>query len=228
VGRSMSIVLKLGDIAKPRYISYGIDHYQKLLHKNDTQYDTSSTTFVVVDQGSVTIPELPDNINWTVRVRMSCDYAITTNPAYGGQLRLTLSTNVQTFDYSSSTWTTKYVENTYSPPSIPASIDWKREHRAGNSSAKSSVKNLRIEMWIKGTYSSITPQNQQASLLFLKRLIVYPSPSSTNPSIIYIDNFMIRNDSTTAYKQIEFDEPLPFFSLKLFSGDKFEAIILIV
>jgi hypothetical protein len=224
----MSIVLKLGDIAKPRYISYGIDHYQKLLHKNDTQYDTSSTTFVVVDQGSVTIPELPDNINWTVRVRMSCDYAITTNPAYGGQLRLTFGSNVQTFDYSSSTWTTKYVENTYSPPNIPASIDWKREHRAGNSSSKSSVKNLRIEMWIRGTYSSITPQNQQDSLLFLKRLIVYPSPSSTNPSIIYVDNFMIRNDSTTAYKQIEFDEPLPFFSLKLFSGDKFEAIILIV
>jgi len=223
----MSIVLKLGDIARPRYISYGIDHYQKLLGTGGS-YTTSSTTFVVADQGTVNIPELPDYINWTIRVRMSADYAITTNPAYGGQLRLTLGSTVQTFDYSSSTYTTFYIENTYSPSSIPASISWKREHRAGNSSSVSSTKNLRIEMWIKGTYNSITPQNQQASLLFLKRLIVYPSPSSTNPSIIYIDNFMIRNDSTTAYKQIEFDEPLPFFSLKLFSGDKFEAIILIV
>jgi hypothetical protein len=224
----MSIVLKLGDIAKPRYLSYGIDHYQKLLHSNSTTYTTSSTTYVVVDSGTVNIPELPDNINWTVRVRISADHAITTNPAYGGALRLTLGSTVQEWTYSSITFITRYIDNIYSPSSVPASIDWKREHKVGNSSAVSSTKNSKIEMWIKGYYNNITPQNQQASLLFLKRLIIYPSPSSTNPSIICVDNFMIRNDSTTAYKQIEFDEPLPFFSLELFSGDKFEAIILIV
>jgi hypothetical protein len=103
----MSIVLKLGDIAKPRYLSYGIDHYQKLLHSNSTTYTTSSTTYVVVDSGTVNIPELPDNINWTVRVRISADHAITTNPAYGGALRLTLGSTVQEWTYSSITFITR-------------------------------------------------------------------------------------------------------------------------